>query len=213
MCILLVLVVPIEYAAGIDVGGGFGIDVTVVSNASDTNGDDQPITDEIYLHSYVTLIDAKREDNYAFAGEEVNYEVYVQSEKNADNVIIEINDREIECKEKKSKLSDGDDLGDEFSEQAEYDKDIMDYYECSLIVDEAKGEEEIKITAWDDDIILATDNEDWAFNPSLTVEIDDNLELTNTNEVMLNITSCDKEIELYPDQQITVCVGSIIRII
>lgn len=172
---LLVIAAPISYAdadAGMNVGGGFGIHIEVIGNSTDTTDDSGDKDAEIYVHSYVTSADSKREDNYAFTGEELNFEVYAQSEEKADEVIIEAAGKETECKEKRSKLSNGEQLPDEFSSDAEYDKERMSYFECSFILDEGiQGEKDVKIRAFADDDLLKKETEEWDFNPLMSVEV------------------------------------------
>jgi len=203
MIFLLILVLPIAYAS-IEVGGGFGVRIIVGENSTNTTddniGEEAELTTELYFHSYAKAADIeKREENYAFTGEEIYFEIYVQNKEETDEVILELADKEIECKEKRSKLDNGDDLGEEFSGQAGYDDAIMRYYECSFISDESfKGEEEIRLTALADDEVLAEETEEWIFNPELTVEIGKDLDASyvkNTNDITLSVKdSCGNDI-------------------
>ena len=214
--VLLVLVAPIAYA---QVGGGFGINVEVVSN-NDTDDDTEEETDiSIYFHSNIEAFDSEREENYAFTGEEVHFEVYVQNDDEVEDVILELDDEEIDCRKRNSRLDDGDDL-DGFSEEVEYQEDIMDYYECEFMVaKDHKGEIDIEIQALDDDEdILEEEEEEWEFNPSLSVEVGESLnklEIRNKEDISVDVDTCGDNKNLDADDRLTVsgCIDIILRII
>lgn len=199
---LLVIIIPIAYAY--EIGGSFGINIVVTGNSSDVNdtnpdeSGDSNIETEIYYHSYVTSIENdKREENYAYNGEEAHFEIYVQKGNEVDGVTV----GDVECSKKRSKLNDGDGLGDEFSENADYDKETMDYYECSFIVtQDIKGDQEINIDALDNGDVVKEENDDWSFNPELKIEVNgnsDKFNVQNMNGVSLDIKqSCNNNSKL-----------------
>ena len=208
---ILLALIPIAYS-GMEVGGSLGIDIAVVSNASDdvnatidgagisghaddgNHADDIPNVD-IYYRSYARFQgEILRQDNYAFTGEEVVFEIYVTKESQLDEVVIEKEDGTQEkCHKAIPEIANGDSVPSGFSENITYHSNDYEYYECSFIVDDQDYGDNLNILALNkDDKKMGRKREFWRLNPEITSSY---RQLSVENAIVSTLTELDLNVD------------------
>lgn len=219
LVVLIVLVITIPFASGIDLGGSIGIDITIgENNDSDDDNDDSNSDEEneigMIIDGFVLITDKgvkKRDDRYAFTGEEIIIDVRVDENNDDENnnkdleyVMMTVGDEEVDCGKREGK------------------------YRCLFTVRESmSGKERISVKAFDeDDHILAKKKQEWEINPELTVEITDSSQgknIENKEEIVIEIVqSCqdlisveidpedDENIELFQCEERNFIIASVV---
>ncbi len=197
MAMLVMSILPLVFAN--DVGIGVGIDIVTEDYAPniwmcDTRVVEEDNTEPGRVSGPGTRL-TERQNNYAFEGEVLEYEVLVK-DKNGIEKISDVfgtlgdvqgvgNDIEVNC-QKQFGHTDGETLDTSCNARileeslTAFDADTMDYYTCTFTVetpDSHYGEYWFTVEAEDLDGLSSTvdENEYWFLNPVIALSIDGDL--------------------------------------
>jgi len=194
MALLVLSVMPLVLAT--DVGTGIGVSINTEKFAPRIWAcDDRVLTDDNVENGVNGLSLAERNNNYAFEGEQIHWDVLVMDKNKIEEVQDVVgtigstqgvgNDMEVECKRTDGPKEIPDSCNARIDEEKlhGFDSDTMAYYDCTFTVETSAsmhGEYFLTVEAQSvDGEAIMDENEYWFLNPTIALSVDGDLTFDN----------------------------------